>query len=488
MIAQEWLEYLWPSLLAAVTLVAAGSAVLHVVLHKRSVHATISWVGLISLLPLLGAIFYLLFGVNRIRRKAHALRRGRTLRHGATSGDPLIDQLEELSAPPSELGDEALEGLAHLGRRVTGLPLLRGNAIEMLRDGDEAYPAMLAAIDGAQRSITLSTYIFDNDETGQQFIEALIAARARGVEVRVIIDSVGARYSWPTSLTALRRAKVPVASFLPILRPGRFTFMNLRTHRKILVVDGDVGFTGGINIRHAHRVRADDPHATHDTHFRVEGPLVHQLQRSNLEDWYFASGELFEGDAFFPALEPRGPAVARGISDGPDEDFENLQWILLGALAASRERVVIITPYFLPEDILLDALQVTAMRGVRVDIILPERSNLPYIDWASRPNWRPLLTHDCNIWLSPRPFDHSKLMVVDGRWSLFGSANWDPRSLRLNFEFNVEAYDEVLARTITTLADKKIARARQVTLEDYDRRGLLERVRDGLFRLGTPYL
>lgn len=485
----EWLELVWPAMLAAGTLLAAAGAALHVVLYKRSVHATIAWVGLIALLPLLGPIFYLLFGINRIRRKALALRQAQS-RPTRPEGAELAAerQSRDMECAPSSLGDDALEGLARLGRRITGAPLLGGNDVRMLRDGDEAYPAMLEAIARAERSVTLSTYIFDNDEAGRRFVGALIEAHERGVAVRVLVDSVGMHYSWPSVGRALRAAGVPTQTFLPILRPGQFTFMNLRTHRKIMVVDGDVGFTGGINIRQAHVLVDDPPGATHDTHFWICGPLVHQLQETMADDWYFAAGELLEGPDFFPEIESCGQVIGRGINDGPDEDFQNLQWILLGALSAAHERVVIVTPYFLPEDIFQQALQVAAMRGVRVDIVLPERSNLPYIDWASRPSWEPLLKHGCSIWLCPPPFDHSKLMVVDGRWSLFGSANWDPRSLKLNFEFNVEAYDASLAAQILELADARIARAEQVTLEDYERRGLLERIRDGVFRLGTPYL
>lgn len=484
----EWVELLWAPLLAAGTLIAATAAAGHAVLRKRSAQGTIAWVGLIALVPLLGAFLYALFGINRIRRKASELRRSQEPYASPKTQNLATDLLGEHVCASQSLAQESWRGLSKVVARVTRQQLLTGNHIELLRDGDEAYPSMIEAIEQAETSITLSTYIFDNDEAGKRFIDALCAAHERGVAVHVLVDSIGAHYTLPTAVRALRRAGVYAETFMPILRPGKFTFLNLRTHRKILVIDGDVGFTGGINIRQKHVLKEDPSEPTHDTHFRIEGPLVYHLQRINIEDWSFTTGEELGGEAYFPPLRSRGEMIGRGIPDGPDEHFENLHWVLQGALTAARDRVVIITPYFLPEDTLLDMLQLTAMRGVRVDILLPQRSNLFYIDWASAPSWAPLLKHGCNIWLTPEPFDHSKLMVVDGEWSLLGSANWDPRSLRLNFEFNVEVYSEELAGDIMVLAREKLAHATQITLEDYEQRSLFVRLRDGIFRLGTPYL
>ena len=488
MLLEAWFDLLWPPILAISTLLAATAASLHLILSRRNTSSTIAWIGLIALLPIFGASSYVLFGINRIRRKANAMR--------ARSVSPSEQQAREVAQriatehifPPEQLEHPELCGLATLAERVTRAPLLSGNSIELMRDGDDVYPAMLKAIRGARRSITLSVYIFNNDEAGRQFVEALADALARGVKVHIMVDSVGAHYAHPTAVKLMRARGLHVATFMPILRPGSFAFLNLRTHRKIMVVDGELGFTGGINIRQEHVLLASPKSPTHDTHFRVRGPLVHHLQLSNAEDWHFCTGEVLSGEEYFPHLKSAGEVRARGIQDGPDEEYENLLWILQGALASATTHVVIMTPYFLPDQSLLDALQVTAMRGVKVDIILPERSNLVFIDHASRPNWQPLLEHGCNIWLTPEPFDHSKLMVVDEHWSLLGSANWDPRSLRLNFEFNVEAYDDDLAAAVLQLAHDKLASARQVTLEDYKQRGVLSRVRDGIWRLFTPYL
>jgi cardiolipin synthase len=347
---------------------------------------------------------------------------------------------------------------------------------------------MLDAIKAATRSVSLATYIFDNDRSGRRFVEALGDAVKRGVQVRVLIDDAGARYSLPSILHPLRHARVPVARFLPTLAPWRLMTMNLRNHRKIMVVDGRVGFTGGMNLREGNLVAEQPRSPVQDLHFRLEGPAVAQLQETFADDWAFATKEKLSGDAWFPKLSPGGPVVARAIPDGPDENFEKLRLTILGALACAETSVYILTPYFLPDPAVVSALSVAALRGVRVEIILPGQNNLPVVHWASRAMWWQVLQRGCRIWLTPPPFDHSKLMVVDGQWALLGSANWDARSLRLNFEFNLECYDYGLATRLEALLRRKLTEAKEITLKEIDSRSLPERLRDGSARLLTPYL
>jgi cardiolipin synthase len=225
-----------------------------------------------------------------------------------------------------------------------------------------------------------------------------------------------------------------------------------------------------------------------DLHFRLSGPIVAQLQEVFVTDWEFCGDELLQGEKWFPSLEPIGTVAARGISTGPDGDFDKLRLTLLGALACARSSIHIITPYFLPDAPLITALNVAALRGVEVDIILPEQNNLVLVKWASTALLWQLLERGCRVWLSPPPFDHTKLVVVDRAWTLFGSANWDPRSLRLNFEFDVECYDLELAAALDPLICRKRESARRVTLEDVDARSIPVRMRDGIARLLTPYL
>lgn len=319
---------------------------------------------------------------------------------------------------------------------------------------------------------------------------ALQAAGRRGVAVRVLVDSAGTRYSWPPITWKLRRAKIPFARFLPasIFTPWRVATLNLRNHRKLLVVDGAVAFTGGMNIRHGNMLAENPAAPVQDLHFRVEGPVVSELQEAFTNDWAFTTGEVLAGARWFPECGESGDVIARVIPDGPDADFENARWTLLAALAEAQVSVRILTPYFLPDNALVTALNLAALRGVQVDILLPAQNNLPYAHWASRAMWWQVLQRGCRIWLTPPPFDHSKLMVVDGRWVLLGSANWDARSLRLNFELNVECYSREFALKMDQLLDKKLALAHQVTLAEVDARSVPGKLRDALARLFSPYL
>jgi cardiolipin synthase len=299
---------------------------------------------------------------------------------------------------------------------------------------------MVQAIDEATRSVALSTYIFNDDPAGAIFIDVLRRAVARGVMVRVLVDDIGSRYDLPSIIGPLRRAGVPVARFLPTLAPGWMPYLNLRNHRKILVVDDRLGFTGGLNIAADYFHRLGPRWPKRDLHFRIEGPVVAHLRETFSDDWAFCTGELLSGADWFPPLDGAGDILARGIADGPDDDLGRLHLTFLGALAGARSSVTVVTPYFLPDLALISAPNVAAMRGIRVDILLPEKNNLRMVQWASTAALWQVLERGCRVWASAPPFDHTKLLIVDGIWAMVGSVNWDARSLRLNFEFNVECY------------------------------------------------
>jgi cardiolipin synthase len=344
------------------------------------------------------------------------------------------------------------------------------------------------------------SYIFDYDAAGRRFVDALHRAMKRGVKVRVLVDSAGARYSRPRVTQVLARKKVAVAEFLSPLSRVRPRYLNLRNHRKILVVDGRTGFTGGMNIRAGGLLGEQPKDPIQDLHFKLTGPVVHDLSAVFAEDWVFTTGEaLTQAPWHVPAVilhdevsadqgERAYGVIARGLASGPDDDFETLRWVFLGALAEAREHIWIVTPYFLPDHALITALNLAALRGVRVDIVLPAKSNVAIVGWAMAAQLSQVLEHGCRVWLTPPPFDHSKLMVVDRRWVMFGSGNWDPRSLRLNFEFNVECYQNELATELAAWIDARIARAARVEAEALARRPGLVKVRDGLAWLFTPYL
>jgi len=281
---------------------------------------------------------------------------------------------------------------------------------------------------------------------------------------------------------------VRVATFLDTWVPAQMTYVNMRNHRKILVIDGRIGFTGGMNIREGSLLERRPAHPIQDLHFRIEGPVVGELQDTFAEDWLFATGERLEDEGWRPALESVGTSLARGIPDGPDENFETHRWTFLGAIAQAREHIEIVTPYFLPDQTLITALNTAAMRGVHVEVLIPEENNLRFVQWASTAGLWQLLIRGVDVRLTKPPFDHTKLLVVDRHWVMVGSSNWDARSLRLNFEFNVECYDPQLARELEPLIAAKRNAARPVTLAEVNGRPLPVRLRDGIARLFSPYL
>jgi len=463
-------------LLATVQVLLAGAVTIHVLLRKSDVRSALGWIGVAWLSPVLGAVLYYLFGINRVTRRAlHLGMPGRE--RGSVPGR---------LAGPEDVPN--MRALAAASLRVTGSPLTGGNLVSLLQGGDEAYPAMLAAIHGAQHSIALASYIFRNDAVGNSFVEALIEAQSRGIVVRVLLDGIGSGYIMPAVLRRLQAGGVPATRFLHTWVPWRMPFINMRNHKKLLIIDGATGFTGGINIGAENSARLASQHRIDDVQARVEGPIVRHLMESFADDWSFATGETLAEDIWWPDLESKGAIPARGIGSGPDADLDKLETILGAALAQARTRVRIVTPYFLPDQRLQFAMAQARLRGVVVEILLPAESNWPFMDWAMHAHLRFFADLPLGVHLSPPPFDHSKLMTLDGEWCLIGSSNWDTRSLRLNFEFDLECYDPALTAELDALIDRKLARARSLSSEQLMSDPKWIQLRDAATRLLLPYL
>lgn len=467
------MESINPTILSLAHLLLAAAITTHILLYKRDAGSAAAWIGLAWLAPMVGSALYLLLGINRVRRRAVSLL-------GRRSNAPLIAQLE---APKR---CKPLAALERAGQRITQRSAQEGNGITLLRNGDEAYPMMIAAIDGAQQSIALSSYIFRSDVAGLMFIDALIRATKRGVDTRVLIDGVGSGYFLCITYQRLRRAGVSVARFMHSSLPWRMPFLNLRNHKKILTIDGRIAFTGGLNIGAENLVYRQSEHLVIDTHFQITGPIVAQLAEVFAQDWFFTVGEQLAGERWFPPLAPAGDCVARAVTSGPDQDLEKIELLILVAIGCATSSVKIMTPYFLPDNRLITALALAAFRGVEVDVILPLYSNHRAVDWAARVQIGPLLAAGCRVWTHPPPFDHSKLMTVDGLWCIIGSANWDTRSFRLNFELDLEIYDTVLVTQVNGLINAQ--QADQLTAASLRQRSILALLRDSAARLMLPYL
>lgn len=466
------------SILWLASLLSAG----HALLTKRDPRAALSWIVTCLALPGLGALFYWLLGVNRIRTRARELQeQGQGMRWLNVDAPPSNVDLQNF--PDSD----TCQALITLSDAVTRRPLICGNAVKVLYNGEQAYPAMLEAIRNAEQTVFLCSYIFKADRTGNLFVKELMAAAERGVDVRVMIDAFGQYYALAKVLHLLKNSKIKYATFMPPSL-ARSLYLNMRNHRKLLVVDNRIGFTGGMNIcdKHLSKIK-NNPRRIIDLHFRFEGPICNQLRDAFLEDWHFATNEK-RVIRDWPLPPVAGNACCRGISAGPNEPHEKLNWILIGALACAKSRIRIMTPYFIPTRAQLAAINAASLRGVKVEILLPELNNLPYMGWATSAFLFELLEHNVHIFYQPPPFVHSKLLLIDNEYALIGSANIDPRSLRLNFEFNVEIFAEETINELIDHFDQCREKSREVCLAEMDRRSLPLRLRDSFCKLFTPYL
>ncbi|WP_320197593.1 phospholipase D-like domain-containing protein [Agrobacterium sp. rho-13.3] len=478
----------WPHILATLSVIMGAAAAIHATMTKEEVRTALGWVGVILLSPIVGALIYAIAGINRIRRST--LGQQRSLMHGT-----IMDRVALFDAENSlviERYGRRFVAMKTVGDRVTHNALTTGNSIEPLASGDIAYAAMLEGIESARRSIILETYIFDQDRIGLRFVQALSDAVARGVEVRVLIDAVGARYSVPSILPGLKRAGIKASVFNGNVIMGlRLPYANLRTHRKILVVDGRLAFTGGMNIREGFTAEFAGERQSSDTHFQVKGPLVADLFTVAAEDWRFTTRELLDGpmwDITVPEGEPGLPVLARVVPSGPDYSIETSHKMLMGAFSVARSSIRIMSPYFLPDRELISALTTAARRGVKVDIIVPANNNLTLVDHAMTAQFDQMLESYCRIWRATGPFNHSKLLVIDDRWSYVGSSNLDPRSLRLNFEVDIEVIDEGFANAISERVSDAMENATPVKLDELRARPFALRLFERVLWLASPYL
>ncbi|HUG57037.1 MAG TPA: cardiolipin synthase [Candidimonas sp.] len=478
-----FLEY-WPHLAFALSLAVGGTAAVHAAMTKNDVRAAIGWVGVILMSPLLGPFFYLVAGINRIRHDHISEQRNKNLKDYSGNQDPPLTDVSGIAGPQ-------FSSLKVLGDRISRFPLRDGNHIQTLAGGDQAYPAMIAAIEGATKSIALQTYIFDDDIEGRKIVAALAQAKDRGVEIRVLIDAIGSKYSRPPIIRLLRKQGIPCALFMTNpLGFLRMPYANLRSHRKILVVDGRIGFTGGMNIRAGFVSAVAGANTTSDTHFRVEGPVVLQLVSVFAHDWEFTTKEALSFDTWcsdtWESAEPQVPA--RCVRSGPDRYMASTHNMLLGACAVAQRHIRIQSPYFLPDQILLGAINTAARRGIVVDIVIPGRNNLRLVNYAMTAQLDQVIRNGCRVWRVNDNFNHSKLITIDGAWSYVGSSNLDPRSLRLNFELDMEIYSRDTARELETLIDSEIAKADSVTLHGLAKIPFRKRLRNRIIWLASPYL
>lgn len=462
-------------LLALLHVAPAAWSVYHILLYKRDHRAAISWITICLFIPYAGPVAYFLFGINRVMSRALSIKRG-FLSIEYEAGD------RRFTTKPN-----VPQGLKAIGERITGNPLSKGNGVDALHNGENVYPKMIESINAAKSQILLATYIFKTDQIGTTFADALAAAVSRGVSVYVLVDGIGELYSTRRPSTFLRKRGITVARFLPPRLFPPSIYLNLRNHRKLLIVDQEIAYAGGMNIGNANIGTNEKPRTVTDVHFCLRGPIVASLTEIFSRDWNFSTGEVPDWNLNSTA-QATGNSGCRVIPDGPDEQIDALSLTLQAAIGTALQRVYIMTPYFVPSRELIASLQSAALRGVLVRIVLPAKNNLFYMNWANRNALAELLKVGIEIYYQPGPFCHSKLLCIDNEYSLVGSANLDPRSLRLNFELCVEVFSEELNLELCTHMETVTSTSASLDFDELSQRSIPTRLRDSLASLMSPYI
>lgn len=462
-----------------------------VILRRKEPSSTAAWILALIFLPGLGALLFLFFGRDRVRIPAQwkrdadrALASRRSAAPAPTSAPP---------EPPS--GRASLGPIFRVGAELAGAEATRGNDVELLVDGDATYDAIGAAIDGARRTVHVEYYLIRRGATADWFRERLIAAAKRGVEVRLLMDGYGSFWIGRRWIRPLREAGARVEIFLPA-RLLLFQPMNLRNHRKIVVVDGEVAFTGGLNIGDEYRGKSGP---WRDMHLCIRGPAARKLDEIFAEDWHFCEGTAIDWPSISGPLTPpadpasgeRHGATVTIVKSGPDLSGaarEAIHRVFFSAITTAKHNVYITTPYFVPDRAIVVALQTAALRGVDVKMILPARSNHPFYAQAGRSFYEELLEAGVGIFEYSPGMIHSKTIVVDGAVALVGSANMDLRSFRLNFEVHAVMSGDRIASRLSACFSHDLSESKPVLLAEFRRRPLVRRVVEGVARFLSPLM
>ena len=466
----EWLRSYGPAIWAGYLLVLS----VWIVLQKRPPLSTLSWILSMAWLPVLGFVVYFFLGPQKVRRQRLRRQRLRRQHHAGVRRE---------AAAGAGL-PRRKRGLGDLIERATGAPVCSLTDLRLLVGGEEKLDALVEAIDSAREHVHLEYYILEPDAVGTRVRDALIGALERGVSVRVLLDAVGSARAGRRFLAPLRRAGGRVARFHPframLLRP----LLNLRTHRKIAVIDGRIGLVGGINLCAEVDAR-HHPEAWHDYHLRIEGRGVGWLQALFAEDWLYVTREALAERDLYPDM-PGGALAAQVLASGPDSDAEVIHRAFLQAIHDARQRIWLVTPYFVPGEAALMALGNAAMRGVEVRLLVPRRSDARLVDYAGRSYFDELMARSVQIWQYQPGMLHGKALLVDDDLSIVGTANFDPRSFRLNFEVALAVYDADFNQRLAGQIDLDFARATRLRLPRP--LGFFRRLGEAVARLFSPIL
>ena len=467
-----------PKWFIALEVVWVITIVCYILLERRPPLATLAWIVSMATLPLLGMFVYYFLGPRRLDRKKRRRIVARTCRRNRARG----------TAPDRA---SAVDTLGVTGSRLAAIaagteqsPPLPCTALDLYDKGGPAYDAIVDAIRAATHHVHLEYYIFKKGVVAARLRDALIDRAHAGVEVRLLLDGFGTS-RLGDFLQPMRDAGIQIARFGPKMRPG---FVNFRTHRKIVVCDGRVGFTGGMNVDDRHDETVTGAESWRDTHLRMVGDAVAPLALAFLEDWQYATSRILDGEHYLPSLTGDGTQMVQLCASGPDAHPQSIHAVYFAAITTARQRVWISTPYFVPDESMQSALIGAALRDVDVRVMVPARSDQPLVDAAARSYFPELLAAGVRIHAYGPPALHAKTMLVDSDAAIVGSANLDNRSLRLNFEVIAICYGDAPVQRLEAMFEADLRHAREVTPETLHRETLPRRLFEGAARLLSPML
>ncbi|MDR1259943.1 MAG: phospholipase D-like domain-containing protein [Endomicrobium sp.] len=467
--------------LASASIILSVCVSIHILLYKDDVKASIGWIAFVfSSHSFLGIVLYIFFGINRVKRK------GARLRNSVVTFEKYFFETKKSVFKNIPV---TYKQFIAFGHKVYPQNFVFGNSIKSLQNGVEAYPEMIKAIKNANKEVLISSYIFDYDNETNKFLEAIKIAIKNGAMVKILVDGIGILKFFHRSIEKkISKIKgLEYGVFLPPQIPIAMPFVNLRNHRKIMIIDGKISFFGGMNLS-KNNILIDNPKkGILDITFKISGPIIDQISKIFEDDWEFTTGKKFQSLSKDLSFIKTGKIPARIIPDGPDNKNGIIELIMHGAINTATKKITIITPYFLPENNILTALEMASMKEVEVEIIIPEKSDHKFINWATEANFLRLIKRGVKIYRTPPPFDHSKIFIVDNEWIFLGSANWDVRSFKLHFESNIEIFSKNLAKELLTIIEIKKQKAKLTTELECKNLSFFKHIRNNASRLLTPY-
>ena len=462
---------------------------LRIIYETRSTTKTIAYLLFTLLIPIVGIVFYIIFGINYWKMKLYNKK--------SIEDDKILQKLKkemrsyiEETIDATDMPDENHKELAMMLAKGLRSPLTRRNSVKLLINGEEKFPEVLEALRTAKHHIHIEYYIYEQDEIGEQIENILIQKAKEGVQVRFIYDDFGSPHIKKKTEKKMKDAGIEIYPFQKVLFYLLANRLNYRNHRKIIVIDGHIGFTGGINVSDKYINNKPGRLFWRDTHIRIDGPGVFYLQYLFLSDWNFCTGKILQPDKlhFLTGQKHKADTFLQVAASGPDSDHPSVLFSLLQAIYLAKKEILITTPYFIPGDSIQEALKVAALSGLSVKLLVPGICDSNFVNAASKSYYKELLLAGVEIYMYQKGFVHAKTLITDGKLSVIGTANMDYRSFELNFEVNVILYDKEFSEKLRTVFFKDLEHAEKIDKERWCNRPAHIQLPEKLARLFSPVM